>query len=296
MTTTKNDEITWTTARPEDNASFVAFVDACFGRPAGASLRRDFPVALGAANASHQFLGTIDGNPVCAATAVVRTWLTSEGPVRAACVGCFSTDPAQRGRGLSGRLQEWILERLREEGVQWAALWTDRPELYRRRGFAPAGRERHLDLSSVRWPALGRGIRVRRAEGRDAARMLELHLGRTWRVERSLEDMAAHLDPATSEVWVAEGRGDVEAWIGLGKGRDFAGYVADFAGDGDLLAALLGFARLRGARFVLVPEGDEERIPGASALPTTDAALVRVLADGPDPTSCHWAVGGFDSA
>lgn len=299
MTVLDHARIVWSTARPEENSSFVAFLDACFGRPAGRSLRREFPVALDPRNHAHQFVGRLDGSVVCAATAQVRDWITSEGTVRAACVGCFSTDPALRGQGLSSAIQQHVVDVLSKEGAQWAALWTDQPELYAGRGFVACGREQHGDLDSVAWPALGAELGVRPACADDAPALLGLHREHRLRVERSLDDLRAHLDPAISEVWVAERAGAVLAYAGIGKGEDFPGYVADFAGAPAVVHALWGVAHARGARAVLLPEGSDPYLQGCAAAMRgieQPAAMVRVLAAGPDPLTCRWAVGGFDSA
>ena len=299
MTFLDHTGIVWSTARPEENPLFVAFVDACFGRPAGRSLRREFPVALHPNNHAHHYVGRIGGELVCAATAQVRDWITSAGSVRAACVGCFSTDPARRGQGLSSRLQQEMLETLTREGVQWAALWSDQPDLYAGRGFVPCGRERHGVLDSVQWPSLPVGVKVRGASVADAPILLALHRQHRWRVERTLDDLRAHLDPAVSQVLVAESAEAVEAYVAVGKGKDFPGYVADFAGRPDLVHALWGVAHRHGARAVLLPAGTDAYTAGAAAAMQSfeqNAAWVRRLGHGPDPARCQWAVGGFDSA
>lgn len=298
MTVLHHPGISWSTLQPEENPSFVAFVDHCFGRPAGSSLAHAFPAALAPANSAHHFVGRVGGQMVCAAAALVRDWVTDAGPVRAAAVGCFSTAPAHRGRGWSGHLQTQILARLEDEGVQWVVLWTDEPAVYAGRGFVPCGRESHGALDSVRWPAVAESMRVRRADREDAAALLTLHRTHPWRVERTLDDMRAHLDPACSEVWVATRDEELMAYAGIGKGADFAGYVADFAGEPAVVHALWGLAHQRGARAVLLPEGSDRYLEGAASGlrgNQQSAALVRRLS-GPDPHRCSWAVHGFDSA
>lgn len=300
MTALDPSRIVWSTTRPEENPLFVAFVDACFGRSQGPGLRREFPVALDPRNHAHQFVGRIDGELACAATAQVRPWITSAGTVRAASVGCFSTDPSRRGQGLSSRLQAHVLERLRAEGVQWAALWTDAPGLYAGRGFVACGSEWHGALDSVAWPAVAANVEVRAARPDDAPRLLQLHREHRWRVERSLEDLRAHLNPEVSKVLVADEGGLARAYVGIGKGEDFPGYVADFAGEPRLVHMLWGAALRAGARAVLLPEGCDAFLEGPAAdLQGTRreaAMVVRLDPAAPDPRRCHWAVGGFDSA
>jgi len=299
MTTAVHPEVAWTTARPEENREFVAFVDSCFGLSEGVSLRDAFPAVLSPANHRHHFEASVDGRRVSAATAWVRPWITSAGPVVVASVGNFSTAPRHRGQGLSGRLQSVVLDSLRSQGVQWAALWTDRPSLYARRGFEPVGREFHGDLTTVQWPQVPAGRVVRRATASDAPALLELYRQHRLRAERQPEDLAVHLDPRTSTTWVLESDGTPRAYASVGKGADFPGYVHEFAGDVDAVHVLWGVARDHGARFVLLPAGSEAYHAGPASeliVQPRDAAMIARIGDGPSPQTTRFAVWGFDSA
>lgn len=299
MSTAVHSEVAWTTARPEENREFVAFVDACFGLPDGVSLRDAFPAVLSPANHRHHFEASMDGRRVSAATAWVRPWITSEGPVVVASVGNFSTAPRHRGQGLSGRLQSVVIDSLRAQGVQWAALWTDRPALYARRGFQSVGRELHGDLTSKPWPMPRKEDVVRRATVRDAVALLDLYRGHRLRAERQVGDLAAHLDPRTSTTWVLERGGVAHAYASVGKGADFPGYVHEFAGDPEGVHVLWGVARDHGARSVLLPQGSEPYHGGPARemiVQPRDAAMIACIGDGPSPATTQFAVWGFDSA
>lgn len=299
MTVASAHEVAWTTARPEENGDFVAFVDACFGRPEGRSLRREFPTALAADNARHHFEGSVDGRRVCAATALVRPWMTTAGRIVVACVGCFATAPDHRGQGLSGRLQSVVLEHLRREGVDWAALWTDRPEIYARRGFRPAGAEVHGRLDTVEWPRPAAGDTVRPATPDDASTVAGLYRGHPLHAERTEADVAAYLDPSTSRSWVLERGGEVVAYASLGKGDDFPGYVHDYGGEVGAVHVLWGAAVGAGARSVLLPAGtDAYRRGAAAAMPgsVVPTAMIHAFDGAPRPAATGFAVWGFDSA
>ena len=299
MTVISPEEVVWTTARPEENGDFVAFVDACFGRPPGRSLRREFPTALAAANHAHHFEGRIGGRRVCAATALVRTWRTAAGPVEVACVGSFSTDPAWRAHGLSGMLQAHVLDRLRDEGVQWAALWTDRPEIYAARGFRACGSEIHGRVDAVRWPSVSHGESIRPATAEDAVSIHALYREHPLRSERSVDDLRSHLDPAVSQTWVLERENRIVAYSSVGKGEDFPAYVHEYGGDPSAVHRLWGVAVAAGAVAVLLPAGSERYRQGVAAtMPGTvqPSAMIATLADGPRPASTAFAVWGFDSA
>jgi GNAT superfamily N-acetyltransferase len=299
MTTALHQEVTWTTARPEENREFVAFVDACFGLPEGVSLRDAFPAVLSPANHRHHFEAAIGGRRVSAATAWVRPWITSSGRIVVACVGNFSTAPAHRGQGLSGRLQSFVLDALRDQGVDWAVLWTDRPALYVRRGFQALGHEVHGDLTSVEWPACAPGDTVRAAGPADAPAMLALYEQHPLRAERQVEDFELHLWPSTSKSWVLERDERIVAYAALGKGADFPGYVHEFGGAPNDVHVLWGEAVAHGAHSVLLPRGTDRYCTGAAASmvgTTREAAMIVRLSGGPRPEATDFAVWGFDSA
>lgn len=283
----------------EENRRFVAFLDACFGRPDGRSLRRDFPTALAEENHPYHYVLESEGRWVSAASALVRDWKTSQGPVRTACVGCFSTPPNERGKGFSRRLQSAMIRSLEAEGVDWLALWTDRPELYAGRGFHAAGQELHGLLTDVPWPQVGADETVRKAGLMDVPAMHALYLRHTLRAQRPPEHLAAHLTPPSTEAFVLERRGRIEAYCCVGKGEDFPGFVVEYGGAADAVHVLWGEARRRGAEQVLVPKGADVYLEGRAEgmrRRIVTAAQVRRSAGAPDPLRCDWAVWGLDSA
>lgn len=294
--------LTFRTARDDEYDRILAFVDEAFGRTPDISLVHDFPTALGRSNLDHIFVGSIEDTLVTAAAALVRTWQTSVGPLRTACLGSFFTPVSFRGRGYSAALQQWTLERLRGEGVDWAMLWTQQPELYHGRGFRTLGREVHGRLEDIDLGSTPSGYSVREARRSDIPSLQALYRGHRWRSEREATDFALHLDPRTSQVLVLENGRGVEAYAAVGKGRDFRGYVHEYGGKPELVHCLWAEARQRGARFVLIPEGAEAYLGGrAEAIPcrVQPAAMGRAVTPDNLPRdleSISWAAWGFDSA
>jgi predicted N-acetyltransferase YhbS len=290
------------TVKPTEHKGFLDFVDHSFERSNGRAMVHDFPTALGKNNLKHQYIGTLDGEPVCAAAVLLRDWYTSEGVLRTACLGCLITPPAYRGRGYNAALQQWVLGRLAEEGAAWAVLWTDRPEVYTGRGFRPAGRELHGWLQELSWPSASVGQRIRRAQTADAPQLLALYRQHRLRAERSVADLRAHLDPRVSTVLVLEEADRILAYAAIGRAQEFSNHVHDYGGDVQHVHILWGEAARRGARYVLVCEGAERFLGGAAHhMPRRiqTVGLARVL----DPSrlgvgldALEWAAWGFDSA
>lgn len=63
-----------------------------------------------------------------------------------AMIGCVCVDPSFRGHGLSGRLIELSAAPLRRLGMTHLLLWTGKPAVYERVGFAVVAQERRLAL------------------------------------------------------------------------------------------------------------------------------------------------------
>lgn len=298
MVATGTHEVAPGRLRPTERDRFLGLIDRAFGCPAPASLRTAFPTALAAENHDHHYVLREGEEILSAAAALRRRWRTSQGWLEVACLGCFATDPAHRGRGHSRRLQEWMLEELAAEGVELALLWTDEPRVYRRRGFEACGVETHARLSlplEVR-PEAGESLRPGGPD--DAAALLRLYEQHPLRSARTLEDMRRYLAPEVSRTAILEREGRPVAYAALGKGLDFPGYVHDYAGSPRQVQVLWRALAEQGARAVLVPEGAEGYLRGAAeTLPRWQrrSAWGRWLADGPTATP-RWAAWGFDSA
>lgn len=302
METISPHQLSFRSGETTEYGQILAFVDGAFGRPRGRGLVGDFPVSLGRKNLDHIYVGAIDGTIVCAASALVRDWQTSSGSLRTACLGSFSTPWEFRGRGYNAALQQWMLDRLAAEGVDWALLWADQPEVYRGRGFSPVGRETHGRLTDMRWPELPRDHRLAIAETRDAPALLGLYQAHVLRAERSIEDLQAHLHARSSTVLtLVQGR-EIKAYVALEKGQDFRRYVHEYAGPVELVHSLWGEATRRGMEHVLVPQGAEHYLSGAAERMLRrrqSAALGRILRPdrlGEGIEELRWAAWGFDSA
>jgi len=249
------------TFSPDQFTEFLTLVDDQI-RPAGSPTHawEDFPLILAAENSS-MILGICEGDSVAAGVAcLVRQFQTSCGPIPVAGIGSVVTRPASRGKGFSRALQNALIERLEAANVPLAVLWTDNPEFYTGRGFAPAGWEFHVDMTGIGtgtdFPE-GFSCRVFQPEDSvDVAALYDLHPFRTIRPPG--DDSRLYTMPGTRGL-VAIGDGDkVVAAVFCGKGADFTDYVTEWDGPLGLVIPLLGECRSRGwARQVLVPPGGE---------------------------------------
>lgn len=250
-----------TTFTPRQFTEFLALVDDQI-RPPGSSTRawEDYPLILAQENSSMIF-GICDGDSVAAGVAcLVRQFQTSCGPIPVAGIGSVVTRPEFRGQGFSRALQDALIERLAAEDVPLAVLWTDQPEIYRGRGFVPAGWEFHVGMTGVGMATgFPDGFSCRAFKPGDSADVAALYDHHPYRTIRPQNDDARLYTMPGTRGLVATGDGDkVVAAVFCGKGADFTDYVTEWDGPLGLVIPLLRECRNRGwARQVLIPPGGE---------------------------------------
>jgi predicted N-acetyltransferase YhbS len=251
------------TVASDEHTDFLALVDAEI-RPAGAATRAadDFPLILGPENRDGQLVAVEDGRLLGCLAFLVRPFTTTWGTLPVAGVGSVVTRPEARGCGVSRRLQEAALVRLRRQDVPLAVLWTDRPEIYAGRGFRPAGVEYHVDLTRAELGAPPPWLRVVPFTPDRAAVVAEIYADHPLRtLRRSGDAEQLYAMRGTRGRLALDADGIVLAHVFCGKGADFPGYVLEWGGDREVVLALLGQAAAEGlARHVLVPQGGEDLV------------------------------------
>ena len=282
-----------------DHADFLALVDAEI-RPDRAKTNAwdDFPLILAAENRSWQLVARdADGEIAAGLACLIRTYVTSCGDLPVAGIGSVVTRPRDRGRGLSSRLQNEMLSRLRRKNIPLAVLWTDQPAIYAGRGFTAAGWEVHADLTDARLPLeppTGHVVRPYRTD--DAPAAADLYAAHRLRTRRLSGDTGRLYGmPGTRGLILADTAEDRPvAAVFCSKGADFVDYVAEWLGPARDVLPLLGEAVVRRwARHVLIPAGGEalaaelgRRGAGCRAQPS---GFWAVLAPGPLVTAARAA-------
>ena len=248
---------------PDRHAEFLAMVNAEIrqGR-ATTNAWDDFPLILSPGNAEWTLVATSpEGEMMAGLACLIREYTTSCGKIPLAGIGSVVTKPDFQGQGLSSALQNAMLTKLKGKNVPLAVLWTDQPEIYAGRGFAPAGWELHIDISDAKLAEAfppGFGVREFQPGDTDAVQALyDCHQLRTLRLPgdaRQLYNM-----PGTQGLVAVGADDDVLAAVFCGKGADFPDYAAEWSGPIGLVVALLGEARRRQwVQKVLVPPGGEQ--------------------------------------
>lgn len=239
---------------------YLDLVDAEIRTPGAATHAwDDFPLLLDWANRDF-LLGIIENDRVAAGVGfLVRQYQTSCGTVPVAGIGGVVTRPEFRGRGLSRVLQADLVARLEAANVPLAVLWTDRPEIYRGRGFVPCGWEFHADLADFSSTGFPAGFSCREFHGEDVSAVAGLYAAHPYRTIRHPADAdRLYMMPGTQGLVATGDKGQVAAAVFCGKGADFMNYVLEWNGPVGLVIPLLAeVRRRRWAQNILVPAGGE---------------------------------------
>jgi len=250
---------------PARYTEFLALVDEEI-RPEGAKSHawEDFPLILRPENAEWTIVATSpEGEIVAGLACLIREHTTSCGNMPIAGIGSVVTHPDHRGQGLSTAVQEALLTKLRESNIPLAVLWTDQPDIYAGRGFAPAGWELHLDFTAVDWQNTAvTSFHKRDFCRNDTAGVQSLFDRHALRTIRHSSDASLLYNMKGTQGLVAVGEDDLPvAAVFAGKGADFPDYILEWSGPVGLVMDLLAEASQRGwANKILVPpSGDRDR-------------------------------------
>lgn len=151
-------------ATPADLPRLLPLLDEefVFAKGRDISLAERFPTLFAAAQSPNLLLAVDEAQEIAAALAMRRfSWRDEEEIFSAAMIGAVYTRPDRRGQGLASRLLQEAAQRLRQDDVDFAVLWTGQPAFYARLGWqaADCGLLGSIELAPSK-PALPAGVRA----------------------------------------------------------------------------------------------------------------------------------------
>src|SRR5262245_44580133 len=126
---------------PAEFSRILEFLNRNLRQNESWSISSEYPTALNEGNLGN--IRIIKENNEILSHAVLRPLLikTPIGMFKIAAIGSVVTDPRYRTQGLSSQIVEDCLEAARAQGCDFAILWTNLYEFYRKFGFELAGSE-----------------------------------------------------------------------------------------------------------------------------------------------------------
>lgn len=239
---------------PELRAEALALIE----RVHGGALETEYPLAAGACSPVRVLSECAEGAVRAACVAAPRVFRCGATQLAIGLIGSVTTDPAWRARGLAARVLERACDELAASGCTLALLWAERPDYYLARGWTPIGAELGFSLPGELAPQLPSAPRgsVRSARAQDSAALHALHRAHATCVERGTAESERLHASSGMRALVLERGGAPAAWIAIGKGRDFAHTLHEWAGPvPELLMLVRHELEQRGARGVREPLG-----------------------------------------
>jgi GNAT superfamily N-acetyltransferase len=215
----------------------IRFLNDNLRKDSGWSISQEYPLAFQEMN--HGNIRVITEDSRILAHAVMRPMVvkTAAGLFRIAAIGSVVTSETHRNQGLSTRTLESCLEAAKATGCDFAILWTNLYDFYRRLGFELAGSEISLTLHPNGAAPLRElqvsGPRLKLLESAQVApeAILRLYSQHTVGTVRTAEDIRRHLTIPNARVYTAwSEEGHLRAYAIEGKGEDLSGYIHEWGG------------------------------------------------------------------
>lgn len=207
------------------------------------SIAAEYPSALNLGN-----LGNIrmikDGEKIL--SGAVNKNLIIKNPVgvfKVAGIGSVVTAPDYRGQGHSRAVMESCTQTAKEQGCDFAILWTDLFEFYQKLGFEVAGSEISLMLEDE-LPVAATAHKIIQSNKVAPESLLKLYVRHTTGTVRTVEDVRRSLTIPNSKVFTMwDASNNLLAYAVEGKGADLQNYIHEWGGDVTPLIQL--FAHMR---------------------------------------------------
>jgi GNAT superfamily N-acetyltransferase len=208
------------------------------------SIADEYPLAIHDANLNN--VRVIKQNDQFISAAVMKPLVIKSpaGLFKIAAIGSVITAPDHRNRGLSQQVLENCLLAASQHGCDFAILWTNLFDFYRKVGFELAGTEVSLELPlNLKVPAESPTLRFLHSNKVDPEAILRLYNQHTTGSIRTVEDVRKFLTIPNSNVFTAwDETNRLQAYAVSGKGADFDNYIHEWGGGVSKLIPLLAQA------------------------------------------------------
>lgn len=224
--------------------AFVDFLSTNLRAEQKWSIADEYPLAIHDANLNN--VRVIKDEQTFLSAAVMKTLVIKSpaGLFKVAAIGSVVTAPEHRNRGFSRQILEDCLKAATAHGCDFAILWTNLVEFYKKVGFELAGTEISLSLyKGFTVPESAEPLRFLQSAKVDPEAILRLYAQHSTGSIRTVEDIRKFLQIPNSRVFTAWDRSNrLQAYAVEGKGADFGGYIHEWGGGVSKLLPLLAFA------------------------------------------------------
>lgn len=207
------------------------------------SIADEYPLAITDANLNNVRVIKDKNDFVSAAVMKPLVIKTPVGVFKVAAIGSVVTSPAHRNQGLSRQILDDCLEGARKHGCDFAILWTDLYDFYRKIGFELAGTEVSLTVPMNFKCAEVPGLRFMNSNRVDPEALLRLYSQHSTGSVRTVDEVRRYLQIPNMRVFTAwDEQNRLQAYAIEGKGADLEGYIHEWGGGVSKLMPLIRYA------------------------------------------------------
>lgn len=213
-------------------------------RPTAAwTIADEYPLAIHDSNLNN--VRVIKDNDTFLSAAVMKPLIIKSpvGIFKVAAIGSVVTNPLHRNQGFSRQIIDDCINGARAHGCDFAILWTDLFDFYRKLGFELGGTEVSLGMpQNFKCPEIP-GLRFVNSTKVDPEAILRLYSQHSAGSVRTADDIRRFLQIPNTKVYTAwDEQNKLQAYAIEGKGVDLGGYIHEWGGGVSKLLPLLKFA------------------------------------------------------
>jgi predicted N-acetyltransferase YhbS len=228
------------------------------------SIADEYPLVFTASNRSNIRIAADKGKVVAHAAIKYHYIKNILGVFKVAAIGSVVTSPEHRNQGIAQKIIEDCVQTAERDGADFAILWSDLYDFYRKLNFELAGREvsiiieNELDVPPT--------LKILKSSKIASEALARLYIKHTVGSIRTAEDIRKYLSIPSSRVYTAWNQeGQIKAYAVEGKGVDLDSYIHEWGGDVPDVLEL--FAHIR----------KEQNRPLIAIMPITSQNLIREL-------------------
>jgi N-acetylglutamate synthase-like GNAT family acetyltransferase len=215
----------------------VKFLDDNLRQNIQWSVADEYPTVFSPGNLQN-FRIIKDENKILSHAAIKPTIIkTRRGLFKVGCIGSVITDEKHRNQGLSQTVITECLKEIQAQGCDFAILWTNLYDFYRKMGFELAGSEVSLLIDKPL--NVQHSFKILQNNRVDPQALLRVYNQHSVTSIRHIDEFDKFLKIPNSRLftaWAADGR--LEGYAVEGKGADLQGYIHEWGGNVDAVCAL----------------------------------------------------------
>lgn len=207
------------------------------------TIQDEYPLAIQSANLNN--VRVIKENDQFLSAAVMKPMVIKSpaGLFKAAGIGSVVTSPEARNQGFSRQVLDDCLTAAHAHGCDFAILWTNLFDFYRKLGFELAGTEVALEVPQNAKIDDASDLHFMASNKIDPDAILRLYNGHTTGCLRTPEEVRKYLQIPNTRVFTAWDQNNrIQAYAIEGKGADLDGYIHEWGGGVSKLLPLIKFA------------------------------------------------------